>query len=112
MGGKPHTVVVTAEPCDNCQDTLARNRDVKRVVFGLSREDMVSKGLVKPHAETIFERAERMGLPYEVAQVADAQLQTVGLTLFDHVTRDVQSGQVNVDRQALSQALTELNQSA
>lgn len=106
---RPDTVVATLEPCTQCQDYLATQPGLKRVVFGLSRADAASKGLIKPHEETIFQRAERVNLPYLVAQVEDEQLKTFGLTLLDNVRRDTTTGVVTIDTVSLSVALTTLN---
>lgn len=110
QGGKPRTVVVTAEPCQSCQDALAYDGTIERVAFGLSRTDLADLGLVKPHDETIFERAARIGLPYEVALIDDEQLRVIGLTILGNVSRDVDSGNVTVDGPGLTAAIIALNE--
>jgi pyrimidine deaminase RibD-like protein len=107
----PDTVVVSLEPCGICQDFLARQPSIKRVGFGLTRQQVAEKGLVKPHSETIFARAARLGLPYKVIHIEDSQLQTAGTVILDCVSRDIGSGVVNIDTEALSKALTTLNES-
>ena len=104
----PDTVVVTLEPCTKCQDFLADQPGIKVVAFGLSRSDAAERGILKPHAETIFERANRVGLPYEVRQVEDEQLRTIGLTLLDHVERNLDTEAVSIDTGRLLAALTQL----
>lgn len=108
-GGAPDTVVVTLEPCEKCQDFLARESGIKRVAFGLARSDVAEKGLIKAHDEDIFERAKRLGLPYEVSQVEDGQLRKAGLTILDYVRRYSGTGFVEVDTNGLNRALNELN---
>lgn len=106
----PDTVVVTAEPCDNCQDFLAGQSTIRRVAFGLTREELAARGLVKPHSENIFSRALRIGLPYEVAQVDDPDLLKAGRVILDHVVRDINTGLVTVNQQTLHEALVALNE--
>lgn len=110
MGAKPDTLVVTCEPCVQCQDGLSAYHSLKRVVFGLSRAEISAMGLVKPKDEDIFMRADRLDLPYEVAQSQDEQLKEVGLTIFNFVSRQPDSGEVSVDCQGLSAALRRLNE--
>lgn len=103
------TVVVTIEPCDNCQDYLALQPGIKRVGFGVSRQQVAELGLVKPHDETIFQRALRIGLPYEIIQIDDEQLLTANHTVLGHISRDVNTGKVQVDRIRLQKDLVTLN---
>lgn len=103
------TVVVTVEPCDNCQDYLASQPGIKRVGFSMARQQVAELGLVKPHDETIFQRALRVGLPYEVIQIDDEQLREANRTVLSHVSRDVDTGQVQVDRIGLHEDLVKLN---
>lgn len=109
-GENPDTLVVTLEPCDNCQDLLALQPELKRVAFGLAREEVASRGLVKPHDEDIFQRAKRVGLPYELVKIEDVQLQRVGLIILDSVQRDPASGIVSVNTGLLTASLTSYNE--
>jgi pyrimidine deaminase RibD-like protein len=110
QGGKPDTVVVSTEPCVRCQDNLAGESSLKRVAFGLSRKDLSDKGLIRSYGEDIFERAERVGLPYEITRIEDNDLRLAGLTIFDHVTRDPGTGLVEVNPETLNEALMSLNE--
>lgn len=94
---RPDTVVVTLEPCDACQDFLATIPSIKRVGFGLPRREVEERGIVKPHGETIFERADRLGLPYEVVLISDPLLLRVGRTILDNVHRDPVREVVGID---------------
>ncbi|MDB5175254.1 MAG: hypothetical protein JWM81_112 [Candidatus Saccharibacteria bacterium] len=106
-GAVSGTVVTTLEPCTQCQDYLATQPGLTRVAFGLSRADAASRGLVNHHDETIFERATRVSLPYEVVQVDDAHLRAVGLTILDNIWRDTGTGAIRVDTASLSLALAD-----
>lgn len=105
----PDTLAVTLEPCDNCQDFIATQPTIRRVVFGLTRRDAADRGLVKSHDETIFQRALRVGLPYQVMQVDDEALQLAGGVILEHTQRHVASGAVQIDKTGLQAALTRLN---
>jgi tRNA(Arg) A34 adenosine deaminase TadA len=109
LGKSPDTVVVTLEPCKMCQDFLATVPSIKRVGFGLARSEMEERGLAKHHDETIFGRAIRLGLPYEVVQIEDEQLHTAGTIILDNMHRDPITEKVEVDQAGLSRALQELN---
>lgn len=109
--GDPNTLVVNLEPCDNCQDFIAK-RDwgrIERVGFGISREELADRGLVKPHDETIYERVARLDYPFEVFQIQDDELHKAGSVILDHVQRDISTGIVRVDTERLNEALIELN---
>jgi len=106
---KPDTIVVTLEPCDNCQDFLATLPNVKRVGFGLSRAQVAENGLVKPHDETIFQRALKVNLPYQIIQIDDPDLQQVGEIVLDHTRRDIHDEHVEIDHNGLRQALISFN---
>ena len=108
----PDTLIVTLEPCDNCQDFIANPnwyQDIKRVGFALPRVEVAERELVKPHSETAIERVTRLGYGYEVFQVEDDQLQKAGRTILDFVKRDLSTGAVVIDTDGLSEALTGLN---
>ena len=105
----PDTVVVTLEPCDDCQDFLATLPGLKRVGFGLPRKAVSDRGLIKPHDETIFRRALRVGLPYKVIQIDDPALTEVGGMILDHTHRNRETELVEVDQPELQRALDELN---
>ncbi|MEO8785301.1 MAG: deaminase [Candidatus Saccharimonadales bacterium] len=105
---RPDTIVATLEPCPNCQDVLARQPGLKRVAFGLSRQDVADRGLVRPHSETITERSQRVGLPYEVVQIDHALLRQANLAILDSVHRDQATGAVSVDQDSLVSSITEL----
>lgn len=109
--GRPHTLVVNLEPCDSCQDMVASRRweNIKHVGFDITREELAERGLVKPHDETIFERVERLGLPFDVFQVEDEELHKANGVILDHVRRDASTGLVVVDTVGLSEALMQLN---
>jgi len=106
--GAPDTVVVTLEPCDNCQDFLATIPSLKRVGFGLPRKAASDRGLIKPHDETIFQRALRVGLPYEVVQIDDTDLIEAGSIILHYTQRNRETESVEVDHLGLQKALTEL----
>lgn len=106
----PDTVVVTLEPCDNCQDFLATVPSIKQVGFGLPRKAVSDRGLIKPHDETIFQRALRVGLPYEVIQIDDPDLIEAGGVILDHTHRNRDTELVEVDHLGLQRALIELNE--
>lgn len=106
---EPDTLVVSIEPCDRCQDFIATIPSIKRVGFGLPRTAVSDRGIVRPHEETVFVRALRKGLPYEVMQIDDDQLQHTGLVLLDHVQRDPSTQEVAVDQSGLHDALVALN---
>jgi len=110
----PDTLMVTVEPCNNCQDFIAGQDwgHITRVGFGLTRNEMAEKGLVKPHNETIFERVARLGYPYEVFKVEDEQLHKAGGIILDFVRRDTATGLTTIDTQGLTAALTALNLAA
>lgn len=105
----PDTVVVSVEPCNDCQDFLATVPSIKRVGFGLPRTAVEDKGLIKRHDESIFGRALRLGLPYEVVQIDDPLLHEVGNIILDNTHRDPHSEVVEIDRLGLQRALTEFN---
>lgn len=109
---RPDTLVVTLEPCDNCQDFIGTRRDwaqITRVGFGITRAEVAERGLVKPHNETAEERVARLGYPYEVFKIEDEMLQKAGGIILDHVQRDTSSGRVSIDTENLNEALIELN---
>ena len=106
---KADTVVVTVEPCENCQDFLAQQANIKRVGFGFVRKELVAMNLVKPHEETIFQRAIRVGLPYEIVQIYDTQLAHAGRLLLSHVKRDTNNELIEIDRSGLRESLINLN---
>src|SRR3989344_3582791 len=99
----PDTLVVTLEPCDRCQDSIASTDwcRIKRVGFGISREEVAERGLVIPYEETIFERTARLGYAYELFKVDDDQLYKAGGLILDFVQRDVANGSVRVDKEKL-----------
>lgn len=103
------TLIVSLEPCDSCQKELSHVPGLTRVAFGLSRNDLADRGLINPHDSDIFTRSKERNYPYEITQIKDPALRTAGLTIFDHVTRDPQTGTVDVDMPALSAALEKLN---
>lgn len=105
----PDTVVVTLEPCGNCQDFFATIPSMKRVGFGLPRKTASDRGLVKPHEETIFGRALRVGLPYEVVQIDDPNLIETGNIILAHTRRNLETESVEIDHLGLQRALIELN---
>lgn len=111
MRGQTDTLVTSLEPCNRCQDFVADERSIKRVAFGLSRAEVAAMGLVRPAQENIFERKERLGLPYEVVQIDDKVLHSVGLTILKHVERDPDSGIVVFDVSSLNDALVAINNS-
>ncbi len=104
----PDTVVVSLEPCDNCQDFLATIPNIKRVAFGLPRTAAEERGLIKPHAETIYQRALRVGLPYQVVQIEDEQLPSANEAILDHTRRNPEAETVEIDRLGLQRALSTL----
>lgn len=108
-GYQTDTIAVTIEPCDNCQDFLATVPGLRRVVFGLSRQQVADLGRVKPHAENIQQRALRLGLPYQVVQVDDPALQEVNEVILLHAQRDTHTGEVAIDRAGLHEALVAIN---
>src|SRR3989344_576858 len=108
--GKPDTVVVTIEPCGNCQDMLANIPSLSRVAFGISRVEVADMGLVNPKEEDIFDRVNRYGHTYRVVQVEDEALRAAGLTVLSNVHRDQETGDVEVDRVSLHNALVALNE--
>ena len=105
----PTSLVVTIEPCNNCQDFLATIPSLKRVGFGLPRSALEERGLVKPHRESIYERAQRLHLPYQVFQIEEPPLQQVGEVILDFSRRNPQTEEVEIDLQGLHEALVELN---
>lgn len=105
----PDTVVVTLEPCDDCQDFLASTPSIKRVSFGLPRSAAEERGLLKKHRETIFERALRVGLPYEIVQIDDPQLLALGNTILDNTHRDPHTEVVTIDSLGLQRSLSKLS---
>lgn len=109
MGGKPDTIVSSLEPCNSCQDFLAQESSIRRVVFGVRRAEIVAKGLARPAEADIFQRADRLGFSYEVTQVDDEQLCLAGLTIFGYIKRDIDTDTVEVDVAALHEALVALN---
>lgn len=106
------TIVVNVEPCNNCQDYLATLPSLTRVGFGLSRQQVADLGLVRPHRETIFERAARKHLPFEVVHIDDPELQDTNKIILAHTKRDPATGFVRVDREGLHYALVALNAGA
>jgi len=106
----PDTVVVTLEPCNNCQDFLATIPSIKRVGFGLPRSAAEERGILKRHHETIFQRALRVGLPYEIVQIDDPALNEVGGIILDHMSRDPQIESLTIDVCGLQQSLVALQQ--
>jgi pyrimidine deaminase RibD-like protein len=108
---EPDTIAVTLEPCGDCQDFIATQPSIKRVVFGLGRTAASSRGLVKPKNETIFERARRVGLPYEIVHVDDPQLQRAGEIILDSTARNTQTGEVSIDLVSLQDELATLTNS-
>ena len=106
----PDTVVVTLEPCDNCQDFLATLPSLKRVAFGLPRKAVSDRGLIKPHDETIFQRSLRVGLPYEITQIDDVGLVEAGGVILDYTHRNRDTELVEIDYLGLQRALIKLNE--
>lgn len=105
----PNTLVVSVEPCDDCQDFIATIPSIDRVGFGLSRSEIEERGLVKKHHETIYERVERLRLPYRVFQIEEPPLLQTGRVILDFTRRNLQTEEVEIDRHGLHQALVELN---
>ena len=112
LHAKPDTIGVTIEPCDDCQDFLATQPSIKRVVFGISRNEVADRGLVKPHTEDIFDRKERLQLPFEVIKLENQRLLQIGGIILDFTTRELYSGIVNVDTTGLIEALEKLQKAA
>lgn len=107
----PDTLVVTVEPCNDCQDFIA-SQDcgrITRIGFGLTRGEVAEKGLVKPHDESIFERVARLGYPYEVFKIEDEELHKAGGIILDFVRRDTATGLTTIDTEGLTTALSALN---
>jgi pyrimidine deaminase RibD-like protein len=92
----PDVVAVSLEPCNHCQDYFSRHPSVRRVLFGISRPEVAERGLVNPHDETIYERVERLGYKFEVAQISGPALKA-GQAILDFTRRDLRSGVVTVD---------------
>ena len=109
MGGRPDTVVASLEPCSNCQDAFAQQKDIKRVIFGISRAEVADMGLVRPSQEDAYQRTTRLSYHYELASVEDEQLHAVGLTVMRHVSRNPESQVVEVDVAGLQDNLVTLN---
>lgn len=105
------TIVVTLEPCNNCQDFLASIPNLKRVGFSLSRQEVADTGLVKPHDESVFQRAARLSLPYEVLQIEDDQLSEVNRTILACTSRDRNTELVDIDQCRLYDELVAFNNS-
>lgn len=101
FGTPPDWVAVTAEPCDNCQDFLAKRRNITKVVFAVTRQQLADRKLVRPHDENIFTRKEKLGLQYDVIHVDDERISTINGILFDHTNRDTNTGEVSIDRKGL-----------
>lgn len=110
MGGKPDRVVVSLEPCGDCQDMLAKVPSLRKVSFGISRAEVADMGLVNPKGEDIFDRVNRYGHTYQVEQIEDEELHEAGLTVLRHVSRNPATGEVSVDTVALNEALEALNE--
>jgi tRNA(Arg) A34 adenosine deaminase TadA len=105
---EPMTMVVSAEPCRSCQDFMADN-GVSRIVFGLSRLDLVELDIVKPHGESIFDRTMRLGMPFDIEQLEDPYLRGIGLTVMESVWRDKQTEEVSINTLALAENLASYN---
>lgn len=109
----PDTLVVTIEPCDDCQDFIADPRwlggAIRRVGFGISRAEVAERGLVRPHEETAAERVARIGYPYEVFQVEDEDLRKMGGIILDHVQRNTATGRVSIDAEGLNEEVIAFN---
>ena len=109
MGGKPETLVVTLEPCGDCQQMLSKIPTLEKVVFGISRAEIAGIGLVNPKDEDIFESVKRRGYNYDVEMVEDDELHSAGRTLLNNVTRNIKTGKVEIDRDGLREGLVALN---
>ncbi len=106
--GRDKTIVTNLEPCNACQDRLAKTPGIKTVAYGLPREEAVQLGIVREAKETIHERAERIGLPYEVVRIEDASLFQLGQKILSCVERDRDREVVNIDQQILHREVPQL----
>lgn len=96
-GVDPDIIAVTLEPCNACQDYLAKLPGLRIVAYVLPLTAAASRHIIRPKDETIFERDRRDKLPYQVIQVNDERLRTVGELLLDATTRDIDTGKTVVD---------------
>jgi pyrimidine deaminase RibD-like protein len=106
----PDLLVVTLEPCNDCQNFIARQApSIRTVAFGLSRAAASDRGLVNPGKETIFERVAREKPPFTVVQIEEPQLIKMGEIILNHTRRDPDSGVVTIDKLGLVAAIEEYN---
>ncbi len=96
------TLVVTLEPCYRCQDFLAKVPGLARVFFGVPRDELEVRELLRPHGEHIADRARRVELPFAVAQIDHPETTRFGLAVLDAVLRDYENDMVVVDQKALA----------
>ena len=110
ISGSTDTMVVTLEPCNNCQDFLATLPGLRRVGFGVLRSTAAEMGILKPHDETISERSLRLSLPYEVVQIEDPDLLAINIALLENTQRNPVTEEVRVDKLGLQRSLALLSQ--
>lgn len=109
-GVQPNTIGVTMEPCPMCQDFIAENRNIKTVVFAMTRRDAEQRGLVRRHPEDIFGRAERVGLPFNIMHLTDPRLTIANEYLLDFTRRNHKTGSIKyLNDIGLSRAIQSLN---
>lgn len=107
-GVEPDTIAVTLEPCKSCQDYLAELPNLRLVAFALPLSVASMRRIIRNKEETIFDRAGREGLPYDVIQVDMSNLTEINRTLLDATARDLDTGETRVDSGKLLSQLPRL----
>jgi tRNA(Arg) A34 adenosine deaminase TadA len=84
-------MVVTLEPCDSCQDFFAappQSIHINEMVYGTSRDRAAEIGVLKPHPQSFFERAQDNDFGLNVIRIDDPATQAVNEELLRCVDRD------------------------
>ena len=92
----PTTMVSTMEPCEDCQDALAKVKSIKQVVFVTPRSALSRLHLVKDRM-SIEERVARQRHPYRVIQLGNQELAQRALEPLKNTTRDLETGITKVN---------------
>lgn len=109
QGGKPETVAVTLEPCGMCARDALSNSGISRVVCAIPRSVVEERGLVNERDGIFVKDGESM-FPFEIALYNDPELTMLNLLLYDNMTRDISSGEISLDLEAIETGLRNSDQ--
>ena len=89
----PDSLVVTFEPCGQCQSIIPHQcPELKKVYYAIGREELEERGLVKVRSKIYDEPDNDL---YE--QLPDGPAARMNRILLDYVDRNLATGEVSVD---------------